>query len=129
MHRTARPSTVKDIRDFVEKVTKLVVEAGGRNDIDTFVYTHVIPVTRFGPLHVSVHDSHDGSLGWVACKFMYPQLADGNVGGQSLNPYSGKWNFHFGRETTVDEAVAEFRRAFDPMLYDDIARVRVGSDR
>jgi hypothetical protein len=37
MHRTARPSTARDIRDFVEKVGRAVIEAGGRDDIDTFI--------------------------------------------------------------------------------------------
>jgi hypothetical protein len=115
MHRTIGPSTVKDTKALVEQVTKVIIEAGGRNDIDTSIYTHVIPVTRFGPLHVSAHDSHDGSPGWIACRFMYPELAVGNAGGQSLNPYSGKWNFHFG-SIPVDEAIDSFRRSLSKVL-------------
>lgn len=102
---------------FVPRVLEIVLQAGGREDLDTFAYTHVIPVTAYGPLYVSAYNP-DGRFasGWIACRFLYPELAQGKAGGQSLNPYSGKWNFHFHQGTTVDEAVEEFRRSLHRIL-------------
>jgi len=41
--------------------------------------------------------------GWLAARFADLDLANallnprGKLGGGRLNPFSGKWNFHFGR--------------------------------
>lgn len=62
--------------------------------------------TLAGDLEISVLD------GWVATRFADPDLArallnpSGQFGGCRLNPYSGKWNFHFGAEDRVEDAAA-----------------------
>ena len=121
MKRASRRASAKDRKAFVERVTELVIEAGARSDIDTIIYTYNIPVTRFGPLYVSIHESLDGSaVGSIMCRFEFPELAVGNVGGERLNPYSGKWNWHFSQWTTVDDAVAQFRHALERILISNV---------
>ncbi len=110
-------TTAKDRKAFVERVRGIVTQAGGRDDLDASIYTHVIPVTKCGPLFVSVHESHDGDgVGWVACCFMYPKLAVESVGTGTLNPYSGKWNFHYFSPWGLDDAVADFERTLGTVL-------------
>ena len=110
-------TTAKDRKAFVERVRGIVTQAGGRDDLDASIYTHVIPVTKCGPLFVSVHGSDDSSeVGWVACCFLYPKLAVELVGQGMLNPYSGKWNHHYFHPWTVDDSVADFERALGSVL-------------
>ena len=111
------PNTTKNSQIFVDRIKNMIHMHGARNNLDTSIYDYIIPVTKYGPIYISISGSEDRfDVGWIACRFVYPELANGNVGGQSLNPYSGKWNFHFSDETTVDEAVAEFKHALDPIL-------------
>jgi hypothetical protein len=114
---TMNRTTAKDRKAFVQRVRDLVTQAGGRDDLDASVYTHVIPVTKCGPLFVSAHGSDDGSeVGWVACAFLYPELAAEVIVGDRLNRHSGKWNFHYFSPWTVDDAVADFERALKGVL-------------
>lgn len=61
--------------------------------------------TLAGRLEISVLD------GWVAARFIEPDRAkallstDGDLGSSRLNPFSGKWNFHFGRWDRIEDAV------------------------
>lgn len=61
--------------------------------------------TRLGELQLSVYD------GWLATHFTDPERAEAEINpcgllGTRLNPHSGKWNFHFGPEDRVEDAVA-----------------------
>jgi hypothetical protein len=61
--------------------------------------------THAGTLSVIPYD------GWIACRFHDVKAAVALLGYNPacgrLNPFSGKWNFHFGR-CTADDALLEF---------------------
>lgn len=110
-------TTAKDREAFVQRVRDIVIQAGGRDDLDTSINSHVIPVTTCGPLFVSVHEANGGSeVGWVACRFMYPELAAEVIRGDRLNRCSGKWNHHYFSPWSVDDAVADFERSLGRFL-------------
>ena len=61
--------------------------------------------TKAGPLSIIPYGN------WLACRFQDVKAAVSllrdDPAGSHLNPYSGKFNFHFGR-CTADEALEEF---------------------
>ena len=61
--------------------------------------------TKAGPLSIIPYGN------WLACRFQDVKAAvdllRDDPAGSHLNPYSGKFNFHFGR-CTADEALEEF---------------------
>lgn len=64
--------------------------------------------TPAGELRVTVYED------WVACRFSDPATAittlpDG-AHRQNLNPYSGKWNWHYISGWTATEAIADFEQ-------------------
>lgn len=128
--RTAKPKiSARDRQAFVERVREIIMGAGARDDVDRLIYDYVIPATRVGPLYVSVHESCNGDgLGWIACRFLYPQVAAEIVGGERLNPHSGKWNHHYFGPWTLDDAVADFSRSLKAILVADAGASDAGRD-
>ena len=104
---------------FGLRIQEVVRQAGGRDDLDTSIYDSVIPATRCGPLFVSANASHRGpNVGWIACRFLYPELAVEVFGDIAVNPCSGKWNHHFG-SIPVSKAVDSFRGSLSKVLIAD----------
>lgn len=69
--------------------------------------------TTLGLLHVSPHDD------WIATRFDDVDRAKSVLGSGRdgrLNPYSGKWNFHFADGTPVAEALHYFATNLEPLL-------------
>lgn len=89
---------------FVTAMTAMLHRLGARpNPLGWYaVRMH----TMAGELELSVHD------GWLAARFVDLDRAKallnprGQLGDGRLNPFSGKWNFHFGPEDRVEDAVA-----------------------
>jgi hypothetical protein len=85
----------------VAETGRVIVEGGER------VHTNdrLELATLAGMLSIIPYD------GWFACRFQDVKAAVSLLGYDPacgrLNPYSGKWNFHFGR-CTAEEALAEF---------------------
>lgn len=71
-------------------------------------------MTPAGLLHLSCHES------WIACRFDDVRMGRLFTAccGRHCNPYSGKWNFHFPTDETLDPALAlaEFRHYLDQLL-------------
>jgi len=88
---------------FVDAMTAMLHRMGARPNPSGW-YALCLR-TLAGDLEISVLD------GWVAARFAEPELAKallmlrGELGSCRLNPYSGKWNFHFGPEDRVEDAV------------------------
>ena len=58
--------------------------------------------TNAGPLQITPLD------GWVACKFKEVERAVDLLGSQSINPHSGKWNWHY-YNVPANEAIKAFK--------------------
>jgi hypothetical protein len=101
-----RPTAVRSEFDvaFVEVMTAMLHRMGARPNPASWYALRLH--TLAGELELSVYD------GWLATRFIDPDRANallnprGQLGGCRLNPYSGKWNFHFGPEDRVEDGVA-----------------------
>ena len=82
---------LKAEEEFKACVTNYIVGLGARPG---HFYNFELD-TPAGLLHLSVYDD------WLATRFDVPALGTAftKTCGQSSNPYSGKWNFHFGDGT------------------------------
>ncbi|MDY0170386.1 MAG: hypothetical protein RBS80_27825 [Thermoguttaceae bacterium] len=93
---------------FVEVVTEFFTRLGARPGS---FYDYALD-TPAGMLHLSVYDT------WVATRF--DDVAMGRAFtascGSSCNPYSGKWNFHFGSGLDPELVVADLRFWFDHLM-------------
>ena len=69
--------------------------------------------TSVGPLTVS----YDLQFGNIFTHFEDPKRASKIV---DCNPFSGKWNFHFDRETTADQAYEHFRSLLERLVLDPL---------
>src|SRR5262249_33990260 len=53
---------------------------------------------------------------WIACRWDEPERAKTFINTGRLNPYSGKWNFHFTSDYTAGVALHDFKRELTPWL-------------
>jgi hypothetical protein len=84
-------------------------EAQGIERVAFSIYPHRA-LTKVGMLGVHATASDIGLT--VFCRFDEPERAIAILGRDAVNPYSGKWNHHFGDAFTVDEAVKHFEWQF-----------------
>jgi hypothetical protein len=76
-------------------------------------YDHQL-TTPAGLMHVSIYGN------WIACR--YEDVAQGRAFtkscGRACNPYSGKWNFHYGPAESFhpDQALADFCYHLDRLM-------------
>lgn len=93
-----------------EQSARRYLLAAGASEVGPLEY---LLETTAGTLRVHVYDD------WLACRFQDVGKALAVLSGPSLgrlNRWSGKWNFHFFGEWTVDEAVMEFDREVGELL-------------
>lgn len=85
---------------FVEATTAMLHRLGARPNPSGWYALRLD--TLAGELEFTVHD------GWLAARFTDLDRAKAllNPRGYRLNQFSGKWNFHFGPEDRVEDAVA-----------------------
>jgi len=99
---------LKTERRFVEAVTGFFTSLGARPGS---FYDFELD-TPAGLLNFSVHET------WVATRF--DDVAQGRAFtescGSSCNPYSGKWNFHFGNGLDPKLAIADLRYWFGLLI-------------
>ena len=109
MTKRAQWKLVKLVREFVLAHGGIEIETipigglGGRMALQTIC----------GTLHVTPYGN------WIACRFYDTDAAVAHFGYQPvhgrLNPWSGKWNFHFNAIPAAD-ALAEFEAEVLPLL-------------
>ena len=63
--------------------------------------------TCVGLLRLSMSEGH--SLASVFCRFDEPERAVEVIGRHQMNPYSGKWNHHWGKEDDPEIALRLFK--------------------
>lgn len=89
---------------FCEAMTEMLHRLGARPNSSGW-YALLLD-TIAGELEINVYD------GWLATRFADVDRANallnprGHLGDGRLNPFSGKYNFHFGPEDGVEDAVA-----------------------
>jgi hypothetical protein len=89
MQRRAKSKRlVKAEQRFVTAVTEFILSLGAKSGS---FYDYELD-TPAGLLHISVHET------WLATRFddVARGVAFTKTCGYSSNPFSGKWNFHFG---------------------------------
>lgn len=105
--------TKKDKLRFQRECARLVLRLGAEDREEYAGSRRYVLQTRLGELHLFPFD------GWLATRFQDVDRAKAELNPKSewglrLNPYSGKWNFHFSDECTVQAALefveAEIRR-------------------
>lgn len=101
------------------------------NEINALLNHFSTFTTQYGLYDVSRVDASDKVLS-IFGRFMRtdklpkPGCPDGGtIYGWSVNGYSGKWNFHFGKGWTVDGAVNEFENAMRYIGVDFEERNRI----
>jgi hypothetical protein len=104
--------TAANIRTRDAAVNAMLVSIGATPKEESFGGIHAYRLqTRAGLLRIY---AHDGAIFTrfqdvdSACEWLNPA----KHGRSRLNPYSGKWNFHFDPSTTPEQAINEFRREF-----------------
>lgn len=98
-----RKPTKKMTQKFQREMTTMFESMGAVKDHPRGTYTYLLE-TNLGDLHISVYDT------WVAMKFDDVQKAVAFIGKFNMNPFSGKWNFHFTRENMEENDLAEHVR-------------------
>jgi hypothetical protein len=106
----------KDQTQLASLVEELILGIGGRRTKERELYEFSLP-TKAGELRISRKGT------WIACRFDNPSQAVALLGAgtpaASLNPYSGKWNHHFGRTDAAHSAYTEFWSALRLVLTDE----------
>ena len=84
-----------------------VLSKGGGLTEHKFGYRWKLP-TKFGELLISIHDDDWGS---IFCRFQGDNIeAAWKHLGDRVNNFSGKWNFHYAKEETVEDNFADWQR-------------------
>lgn len=107
--------TKKQSKEFVESVVKALVEMGAHKEVDVSMVgeatrVKLIANTTAGALTIKV-DKDNVYCYTVFSKFVDVQEANGLF---NCNPYSGKYNLHFGDgETPLNELISTVKGHFD----------------
>jgi hypothetical protein len=103
MNMTKASAKAKASFNFPLEVTRMLLDLGALpeeagelvpGDQASF-YGHVLR-TRAGSLWCKPYDN------WLACRFDDVARARATVGHGCLNPFSGKWNWHFDKTSPAD---------------------------
>jgi len=81
--------------DFQAACTAMLKELGA---VEVAQGYGLVLTTIAGPLQCKAYDT------WLAAKFDDVPAAKAKVGFGTLNPFSGKWNWHFAKGTQEDVA-------------------------
>lgn len=108
-------NTEKEDLRFKRKCTTLLRRLGAEDREEYAGSRHLVLETTLGDLHLFPFD------GWLATRFQDVPRATAVLNPQrewagQLNTCSGKWNFHFGDEITVDQAISHIERALSELL-------------
>jgi hypothetical protein len=98
-----------DTFDLKTETEALLRRFGAEELPDVTHYPFTFLCTRGGPLHVAPYDD------FIACRFEWAKVAHGRVSGP-VNPNSGKWNWHSGRDYPAVRTLADFEAALCEVL-------------
>ena len=81
--------------DFKRACTELLQQLGASKSVDIFAREWTLQ-TLAGPMYCDVYDT------WLASRFADVNAAKTTISSGSLNPFSGKWNWHYTEPTQYD---------------------------
>lgn len=90
-----------------------VLSKGGELTEHKFGYLWKLP-TKFGELLITVHDDDWGS---IFGRFQGDDIASAHKE-LDCNPYSGKWNFHYGKEIEVEKVFEEWKSHVERLVLE-----------
>ena len=91
----------RDVQQFLTRVIELLKTVGAVETDSTYRFTLD---TKAGRLALHPDQNETTGLGTIFTRFDDPQRAVAILG-QSVNPYSGKWNHHYFDGWTVETAL------------------------
>jgi hypothetical protein len=101
-------------RKLLNGMRQIATEKGAVPTPDGFYQLQL--QTCVGMLRLSMSEGH--SLGSVFCRFDEPERAVEFMGRNNLNPYSGKWNHHWGKEVDSETALRLFKTDLERLTAD-----------
>lgn len=111
----ARTMRKAEQRHFVSQVSGLLTSCGGwerapgEDSKDRLCSPEYHLITRAGPASARCYGGARGLNPWIY--FQFHDVARAAVlGVPNLNAHTGKWNFHYGIGTQVDDAFLHFKR-------------------
>lgn len=102
--RTSKRQRIQDTEAFRQGIEAILEQAGG-NRTPGRLHEWSVP-TKAGPLGITIYDT------WVAGRFEDVEAAKKLLGSSptgDLNPYSGKWNHHYGSLAGSPDSIDHFR--------------------
>lgn len=87
-------ATKKSSFDFEAACTRMLMMAGAKENGTSFAKLGLETIA--GPMDCSPYED------WLACRFVDVEKAKQVIGAGSLNPFSGKWNWHYTKPTPRD---------------------------
>jgi hypothetical protein len=99
---------IKAANKAFEKLAEFIIKNGGSKD-DGWFYRFTMPV-KTGLMHL--HPEVGTHIHSLFCRFGNVKAAK-ELLGDSINPHSGKWNFH---STDIDEMMSQFYTEIEPLL-------------
>jgi hypothetical protein len=90
--------------DFIQACTRMLTLAGAKAAAPGSFYPYTIE-TVAGMMGCTPYDN------WLACRFYSVEKAKPLVKAGSLNPFSGKWNWHYDKPTAKDLASLQYQIA------------------
>ena len=87
-------ATKKSSFDFEAACTRMLMMAGAKENGTSFAKLGLETIA--GPMDCSPYED------WLACRFVDVEKAKQVIGASSLNPFSGKWNWHYTKPTPTD---------------------------
>lgn len=94
---------------ILQEAREYVIGKGGVPTPDR-MYQYQL-MTSVGILQLSFCEGYN--LASIFCRFDEPELAIPVIGERAMNPYSGKWNWHIGRDSNVDWYPDNFKKQID----------------
>jgi hypothetical protein len=110
--RSRRKFALAKQKKLLGKARSLAIEKGAVPTKDGF-YEYQLE-TSVGLLRLSF--SEGDSLASVFARFEEPERAVAVIGRHRMNPYSGKWNWHWGRDDSPELALLSFQDDLDRLI-------------
>ena len=102
----ARKFGIKRQEAFNKKVEKIVLSAGAK-EVECSHAKQFNIKTQAGKLRITLHNPSPSELFSVFTQFEEPEKANKMFPHASINPYSGKMNFHMSGEQDALDAITE----------------------
>lgn len=110
-----RPIAVSKQRKLLNRAKEVAVQVGAVPTPDGLYQFQL--QTTVGLLRISFSEGHE--LASVFCRFDEPERAVELISRHEINPFSGKWNHHWGRDADPELALLSFKTALDRLTGKD----------